>query len=87
MPRVSKEVLAKLQPKMPQKINEVMARYCALLQEIKDRTNPIRLAVGKIVSVARVKPHAVIVAPRHDAKAVVLDLVQPFRPGWRPLSA
>jgi hypothetical protein len=39
---------------------------------------------GEIVSVARVQPHAVGIAPRDDAEAVVLDLMQPIRPRWRP---
>jgi hypothetical protein len=37
--------------------------------------------------VARDEPHACTIPASHDAKAVMLDLVQPFRPGWRPLSA
>lgn len=44
MPKASKELLESLQEKMPQNINEVMARYLALMQEIKDRTNAIRIA-------------------------------------------
>jgi hypothetical protein len=34
----------------------------------------LREAASEIVSVVRVKPHAIAIAPRHDAKAVVLDL-------------
>ena len=43
---------------------------------------------GEIVTVAGVEPHALDVAPRQNAEAVVLDLVQPVRAsrrgfGWR----
>jgi hypothetical protein len=34
-------------------------------------------AFGEIVAVAGTEPHALGVASRHDAEAVVLDLVQP----------
>ena len=49
-------------------------------------TSPRRSAeaAGEIVSVARVQPHAVGIAPRDDAEAVVLDLMQPIRPRRRP---
>lgn len=48
MAKVSKETLAALQAKAkaPGNINEVMARYCALMEEIKDRTNAIQLVLG-----------------------------------------
>jgi hypothetical protein len=38
---------------------------------------------GEIVAVAGDQPHAGSVAPRQDAKAVVLDLVQPLGPARR----
>src|SRR5690348_610678 len=38
------------------------------------RLDNLREAASEIVSVVRVKPHAIAIAPRHDAKAVVLDL-------------
>jgi hypothetical protein len=34
-----------------------------------------RKALGKIVAVAGAEPHSLVVAPRQDAEAVVLDLV------------
>jgi hypothetical protein len=43
-------------------------------------------ALAKIVAVARVEPHALGVAPRQDAEAVVLDFVEPVRAGRRLLS-
>jgi hypothetical protein len=46
MAKVSKQTLAALQVKTPQNISEVTARYCALMEEIKDRTNAIRLILG-----------------------------------------
>jgi len=38
-------------------------------------------ALGKIVAVAGIEPHAAGVAQREDAEAVVLDLVQPAGAG------
>jgi hypothetical protein len=46
MPKDSKEMLDSLQAKVPANVNQVMANYCAIMEEIKDRTNSIRLAVG-----------------------------------------
>jgi hypothetical protein len=46
MPKASKKMLSSLQAKTPSNLNQLMARYCALMQEIKDRTNAIRLAAG-----------------------------------------
>ncbi len=41
----------------------------------------------EIVSGARYQPHARSIAARENPEAVMLDLVQPFRPRWRPLGA
>jgi hypothetical protein len=42
-------------------------------------------ALGEILAVAGEEPRARGVAPRQDAEAIVLDLVQPVRVGWRLL--
>lgn len=44
MAKLTKEEIEKLQVQTPQNLNEVMARYLALMQEIKDRTNAIGAA-------------------------------------------
>jgi hypothetical protein len=44
MIKANDELVKALQATVPQNINEIMARYCALMQEIKDRTNAIRVA-------------------------------------------
>jgi hypothetical protein len=41
----------------------------------------------EIVSGVRYQPHARSIAARENPEAVMLDLVQPFRPRWRPLGA
>jgi hypothetical protein len=43
-----------------------------------------RETVGEIVAVTGIEPHTCFVAPpRHDAKPVVLDFMNPARAGWR----
>jgi hypothetical protein len=51
MPKASKEMLDSLQTKVPANVKQVMANYCALMEEIKDRTNSIRLAASSKLSV------------------------------------
>ena len=46
-------------------------------RQASDGLDDLREAVGEIVAIPRVQPNATAVAPRHDAEAVVLDLVQP----------
>ncbi len=43
------------------------------------RLDDAREAVGEVGAMAGVQPHVVANAPRQDAKAVVLDLVNPAR--------
>ena len=50
-PKANEEFVKSLQEKMPQNINEVMDRYLALMQEIKDRTNAIWMAASNQLSV------------------------------------
>jgi hypothetical protein len=40
---------------------------------------------GEVFAVAGIKPHALGTAPRQDAEAVMLDLVQPVGTAWRGL--
>ena len=42
-------------------------------------------AARQVIAVARNQPHAACVQARHNTKAVVLDFVDPARPGWRSL--
>jgi hypothetical protein len=49
----------------------------------RDRRHDQGKALAEIVAVAAVEPHASGVAPVQDAKAVVLDLVQPAGAGRR----
>jgi hypothetical protein len=46
MAKVSKETLAALQAQMPKNVNETMARYCALMQEAKDRLGAVNFVLG-----------------------------------------
>jgi hypothetical protein len=52
-------------------------------RERRDRRHDQGKPIGEIVAVAGLESHAVVsvdhVASRHDAEAVVLDLVQPVR--------
>ena len=49
----------------------------------RDRRGGQREAPGEIMAVPSEEPHAGSVAPRHDAEAVMLDLVNPIPPGRR----
>ena len=51
----------------------------------RDRCRGKRKPGSEIVAVAADKPDTACVAPGHDAEAVVLDLVNPVRPGRRSL--
>jgi ABC-type molybdate transport system substrate-binding protein len=42
-----------------------------------------REAIGKVIAVAGVKPHAAVVSLGHNTIAIVLDFVNPARPGRR----
>ena len=50
-----------------------------------DRLDNEREAIGEVVAVAGDQPHTLAVAVGEDAKAVVLDLVNPPRARWRLL--
>ena len=50
-----------------------------------DRLDNEREAIGEVEAVARDQPHAIAVAVSKNAKAVVLDLVNPPRARWRLL--
>jgi hypothetical protein len=52
-------------------------------REASDRLDDLGEAVGEIEAVPRIEPYTAAVAPRHDAEAVVFDLVHPARLGRR----
>ena len=53
-------------------------------RQLTDRRRRQREALGKIIPVAAVEPHAAVVSLGHDAVAVVLDVVNPTGPRRRP---
>ena len=52
-------------------------------RQLTDRRRGQREALGKVIPVAGVEPHAAVVALGHDAVAIVLDLVNSARFGRR----
>lgn len=52
----------------------------------RDRSDRERKPRGEIVAMPGYQPHAGTISTRHDAKAVVLDLMQPIVAAWRLLS-
>jgi len=52
-------------------------------RQCRDRRGGHREAPSKIVAVSSEEPHVVSDAPRHDAEAVMLDLVNPIPAGRR----
>ena len=52
----------------------------------RNRRRDLSEASGKVDAFSGKEPHSRAVADRDDAKSVVLDLVNPTRPGWRLLS-
>jgi hypothetical protein len=50
-----------------------------------DGIDDAREAVGEVVAIAREQTHALAIAPRQDAEAVVLDLMNPPGAGGRLL--
>jgi hypothetical protein len=97
MAKVSKETLEALQAETPKNINDVMARYLALMQEIKDRVDAIRTAalnklpvhprIGVELSYLQLRMSCELIAlasvMAHGDLGVVLDskIKQEDRPG------
>jgi len=52
-------------------------------REIIDGVGDQRKTIGEVITVAREQPDAARVAPRQNAKSVVLDLANPIGPGRR----
>jgi hypothetical protein len=53
------------------------------LRQRRNVRHDLRKALAEIAAVAGDQAYAISVAPRHDAEAVVLDLVQPVRTAGR----
>jgi hypothetical protein len=56
-----------------------------LRRQVRNRLDDLREAVGEVIAVTRVQPHARAIASRHDAEAIVVDLAYPASAGGRLL--
>jgi hypothetical protein len=65
--------------------NDLAIDQARARRQHRNRCHDLRKSLAEVVAVAGVEPHALGVAPRHDAEAVVLDLVQPVGAARRGL--